>query len=80
MPAIIPRIEGIPAFTSEDVKLHYQSHFSFSTGPSVSCAPPTIESIKFITSGEAQVLMNGTKDVFVFFKILTFFKDMISSP
>ena len=57
-PAITPRIKGVPAFTAGDVGLYYQNH-SFSAGPTVSGAPPTIVSVRFITSQEAQVLMGG---------------------
>jgi hypothetical protein len=55
-PAIIPRIHGTPAFTVEDVRLYYQSH-PFSAGPTVSGVPPTIESTRFMTSHEAEVLL-----------------------
>ena len=55
-PAIVPRMQGTPAFTVEDVKLYYQSH-SFSAGPTVLGEPPTIESIRFMTSLEAEELL-----------------------
>lgn len=57
-PAIVPRTQGSPAFTADDVKIYYQSH-SFSAGPTVSGAAPTITSIRFITSQQAQALMHG---------------------
>lgn len=58
VPAIIPKNNGTPAFTAADVNLYYLNH-SFSAGPTVSGAPPTVESVKFMTSGEARTLMKG---------------------
>ncbi len=58
VPAITPTRHGTPAFTAADVRRYYLIH-SFSAGPTVSGAPPTIVSIRFITTKDAQALMGG---------------------
>jgi hypothetical protein len=56
VPAITPRTQSTPAFTVEDVRAYYQTN-PFHGGPTVSGTPPTIVSIKFITSQQARTLM-----------------------
>lgn len=57
-PAIQPHLNAIPSYTTADVE-QYIKTYGFRGGPTTTKNPPTILKIEFITSQQANTLLNG---------------------